>query len=381
MRFRSIRSKIALAAAGLSSAIVIIFAVVSGFWFYHEQLDAMSDDGANQPSPEQFAEAWDELLELSGAYLAALPVIAILAAIGAWWLAGRVADPITMLAEQAERTDARSLSERLPEPRGDDEIARLARVLNHLLSRLGESFAQAGRFAADASHELRTPLAIMRGTIEEAIQAAPGSPQAPGLVSLLEENQRLVAITEKLLLLARADAGQLSADFQDVDLSAMIEDIAVDFTVIAEERGLRIESNVASAVGVEADVSLVRHLFLNLFDNAVRHNHPGGWIRCSLTKDDDRAIFEIDNSGPPIAEAARTRLFERFFRPEAARDRVTGGAGLGLSLCSEIASAHFGSLTFVGSDVGGTTFRFEMPVDRAPRPNSAWGKLLSKSTR
>jgi signal transduction histidine kinase len=117
----------------------------------------------------------------------ALPVVAAVAAAGAWSMAGRLTEPLTRLAAAAEGMEARTLHERLPETGGGDELARLTDVLNGLLERLEKSFAQASRFAADASHELRTPLAIMRRSIEEAIGADPSSVDAPLLVGLLEE--------------------------------------------------------------------------------------------------------------------------------------------------------------------------------------------------
>jgi signal transduction histidine kinase len=356
MMGRSIRVRVALAAAGLSSLIVIVFAAASAAWFYHEQLDAMAGE-VGKPSARQVFEARDEVRELALAYLAVLPLAAALVAAGAWWLAGRLTDPLIALTQAAERIDARSLSERLPEPSGTDEISRLARVLNGLLTRLERSFLQANRFAADASHELRTPLAIMRGLLEQAIQAEPSGRNAPVLVSVLEENQRLAAITEKLLLLARADAGELVAMTERVNLSELIEDIASDFAILAESRTLTMECKIANGVFVQGDAHLLRHLILNLFDNAATHNQSGGWIKMCLETVASQTTFTISNSGPPISEAGRARLFERFYRAAASRRRHEGGAGLGLSLCREIAAGHGGSLSLVESDDAGTVFR------------------------
>ncbi len=361
MKIRSIRAKVALAAGALSSLVVVLFAVISAWRFYHEQIDVFDDGGRTQASAQQIVRARIEVWELTVAYLLALPVVAAVAAVGAWSMAGRLTEPLTRLAAAAEGMEARTLHERLPETGGDDELARLTGVLNGLLERLEKSFAQASRFAADASHELRTPLAIMRGSIEEAIHADPSAPEAPFLVGLLEENQRLAAIAEKLLLLARADAGKLIAGSEEINLSDLIEEIAEDISILAEAKGVSLRSQVDPGILVTGDRPLLRQLLLNLFDNAVNYNVSAGWIRASVQRDGRNAIFSISNSSDGIPVEMRPRLFERFFRVSDSRDRQSGGAGLGLSLCREIAWAHNGSLELVSSDANGTTFRLTLP--------------------
>jgi signal transduction histidine kinase len=113
---------------------------------------------------------------------------------------------------------------------------------------------------------------------------------------------------------------------------------------------------------VWGDPHLLRHLLLNLFDNARRHNTPEGWIAARLEKKDNLAVFTLRNSGRPIGKEAQGRLFERFFRDESSRDRSAGGAGLGLSLCSEIAAAHRGRLRLVSSDAEETAFELVLPI-------------------
>jgi signal transduction histidine kinase len=328
MKIRSIRAKVALAAGALSSLIVLLFAVLSAWRFYHEQIDIFDENGVTQVSTKQVAEARGEVQELAMAYLLALPFVAAVAAAGAWWMAGRLTDPLIRLANAAEGMDARTLNERLPEPRGADEISRLTGVLNSLFERLEKSFVQASRFAADASHELCTPLAIMRGGIEEAIQADPSGRDAPLLVSLLEENQRLAAIADKLLFLARADAGKLLAGSENVNLSELIQEISEDFSILADGKGVRLENQIDLDLSVTGDRSLLRQLFLNLFDNAVNHNINGGWILARLQREGSNAIFSISNSSEVIPVEMQTRIFERFFRASESRDRESGGAGL-----------------------------------------------------
>lgn len=363
MILESIRLKIAVAVALLCGGITILFAVISIAWFSQEEQSDLRD--SEPPTPAELRLDQSNITNLAGAWAVAFPFVICAAAAGAWLLAGTLSRPLRNLADAAEGMDARSLHARLPVPKSQDEIARLIAVLNNLLSRLERSFHQASRFAADASHELRTPLAIMRGEIENAIQEDPCSQNAALLTNLLEQNQRLSAVTEKLLLLARADAGHLLSKLQPLDLSAIIQDVADDFQLIAEERSISVRCDIMQSIGINGDEVLIRQVLLNLFDNALKYNTSNGWIHAQLERTQQSARFIISNSGSSIPSTAQNRLFERFFRAELARDRESGGAGLGLSLSSEIAVAHGGRLQLLGSDQGGTRFLLELPGSSA----------------
>lgn len=367
MREVSLRLKVALSAGALATLVVLAFAAFSAWWFYQEQLDVESHERMMVPTAEQVAAAREETLELMVAYLVALPFAAILSGVGAWWLAGRLTTSLVRLTAAAKKIDAQSLDARLPEPRSGDEIFFLARTLNRLLDRLERSFQQSTRFAADASHELRTPLAVMRTQLEQAIKESPTGEQTPVFVELLEENHRLSSIADKLLLLARADAGQLLPGRSQTDFGQMVSDVADDYRIMASLRSVTVEGTGEGEVFVVGDPALLRQLVLNLFDNALKHNVVNGWIRFSLVKTAAMVRLSISNSGPPIPAAARQMLFERFFRLDESRNRGDGGgAGLGLSLCREIARAHGGSIVLVDSP-SENEFLLELPMMDQPR--------------
>jgi signal transduction histidine kinase len=357
---KSIRLKVALAVALLSAAMTFLSAAISIGWYMQEEKQDMASEHLESNAEEVRTEE-SNIVNLAEAWGVAFPVVICVTAAGAWMLSGAMARPLMNLADAAEKIDARTLHARLAVPKGRDEISRLVTVLNGLLSRLEKSFHQSGRFAADASHELRTPLAIMRGEIETAIQEDPLAPQAAVLTNLLDEIQRLSAIAEKLLLLAQADAGRLTVDQQPLDFSAIVKDVADDFRLLAEESSISLHCDIPPDIHARGDATLLRQAVLNLFDNALKYNVPGGWLRVRLQESNGAIRLTISNSGPPIPEAARDRLFERFFRAEFARDRESGGTGLGLSLCSEIAGAHRGELRLLDSGENGTTFLFELP--------------------
>jgi heavy metal sensor kinase len=307
------------------------------------------------------AQTRTELDHLRFALLFALPLALSLVGIGGWLVAGRALRPMRVIASTAERVTARGLDQRIPMSNEDPEIARVILMLNRMMDRLENSFEQATRFSADASHELNTPLAIMQGELEIALQeACPGSKDQQVFCNLLEETQRLKTITRGLLLLARADSGQLKPAAEVIDLTLMLVAIIEDARVLAEEMRLDFEVKLAPRITVLADPVLLRTALLNLFVNAVKYNEPGGKISVDLESRDNHAVLTIGNSGPGIPAADQTQIFTRFHRVDAARQRQVDGVGLGLSLAREIARAHGGELELQASQSGWTSFVLRM---------------------
>jgi signal transduction histidine kinase len=299
-----------------------------------------------------------EMRQLRNAAAVALPVALLLIGLGGWVVAGRALRPLHQIAATASRVTLRGLDQRIPAIGGDPEITRLVNMLNGMMDRLEAGFLQTARFSADASHELKTPLAIMRGELEQAVQrAAPGSQEQQTLTSLLEETHRLGAIIRSLLLLSRADAGQLLANRETVDLTALVADLAEDTAVSAEDTGIRVTPSIDSGIRVSGDEQLLRTAFHNLFANALRHNRSGGTIAVRLTAADGCATFEIANTGAPISPDERNEIFKRFRRGRDSLDHARDGVGLGLSLAHEIIAAHGGTLT-LAEDRGDGLNRF-----------------------
>lgn len=303
-----------------------------------------------------------ELNRLRNAFLLALPVALLAVGLGGWLVAGRALRPLRAIADTAERVTASGLDQRIPASNEDPEIARVIQVLNRMMDRLEASFRQATRFSADASHELKTPLAIMQGELETALQAAaPGSKEQQTFSALLEETQRLKAITRSLLLLAQADAGQLPLTRELVNLTTTLRSIIEDAQILADEAELQFEVDLPADVTVQADRALLHTALLNLLVNAVKYNEPGGRIHVRLDAKENGVTLEVGNSGPGIAPAEQEKIFDRFHRVEAARSRNVDGIGLGLSLAREILRAHGGDLTLKESRPGWTVFELRLP--------------------
>jgi heavy metal sensor kinase len=304
-----------------------------------------------------------EITHLRRSFLVSLPVALALVAVGGWIVAGRALRPLRVIADTAARVTSRGLDQRIPISAEDPEIVRLTTMLNGMMDRLEESFHQATRFSADASHELKTPIAIMRGELENALQAAePGSPEQQVFSGLLEETQRLANITRSLMLLSRADAGQLTPALEPVDLTALLREILEDTAVLAEAAEIELQVEPLPNVTVSGDAVLLRTAMLNLLTNAVKYNQSGGTIRVSLEALATTALFQLGNSGPGIPAEDQPRIFRRFHRADRGRGRRIDGIGLGLSLTREILLAHHGTVELIESSSLWTRFEVSLPL-------------------
>ncbi|HEY6169467.1 MAG TPA: ATP-binding protein [Verrucomicrobiae bacterium] len=302
--------------------------------------------------------------QLRNAYLAALPVVLLLVAAGAWLVASRALRPVGALTQTVEGITARGLDQRLATRAHEAEFARLITVFNQMMDRLEKSFHQATRFSADASHELKTPLTILQGELEEALQsAASGSVEQRRYAQLLEEIQRLKAITHKLLLLSLADSGRLKLDLQPLKLTEAIEEVIEDTEILAG--GLALEKSLQPDVRIHADADLFQQVLQNLAVNAIKYNRPGGRIRFELAADSKHATLRVSNTGLGVPTTDQEKIFERFFRADASRNRQTDGIGLGLSLAREIVRAHGGELVLESSTESLTTFTITLPANPA----------------
>ncbi len=315
-----------------------------------------------------------ELAQLALVLLLCIPIGVSLAAAAGWFLAGRALAPVDRLAEQARRITAERLSERLPIAHPNDELGRLAAAFNEMLERLDASFEQLRRFTADASHELRTPLTAMRLVGENALRHG-NLPVATREVvgSMIEEVDRLARLVDDLLQLARADSGQEAPRLEPCDLATIARDVTEQLGVLAEEKRLVLHLEAPATAAVLGHPVLLRQALQNLIDNAIRHSPEGSEVRVAIVLEADAVRVTVADHGSGISAEHRTRIFERFYRVDAARARAHGGAGLGLAIAKWIVDAHRGRIDVIptnGTTPGhppGATFRIELPADRVAR--------------
>ena len=291
------------------------------------------------------------------------PLAVILAALGGLLLAHRAMRPVALITKTAKDMSTQELGRRIPDDRlENDELGRLTRVLNAMLSRLESSFEQTARFSADASHELNTPLAIMQGELETALQREEISYEDERLLcNLLDEIQRLKTITNSLLLFSLSDAGSWEINQESFDLSESIEVLIEDVKSLDSAKNLKVTYELEAEIKVRGDQVLIRQAIYNLLKNAVLYNQSSGRVEVSLTRSAHLIKGRICNTGPGISTRNRDRIFDRFFREDTSRTRSHDGFGLGLPLAREIISAHGGDIILVKSDLEETVFEFNLP--------------------
>jgi heavy metal sensor kinase len=308
------------------------------------------------------AELQAELRRIRTVYALALPLGLLLLASGGWLLARQALRPVRLLARVATDITAKGLDRRVPAEDADQEFQALIDVINGMLNRLETSFRQAARFSADAAHELKTPLTILQGQLNQALRNAPSdSAEQRTYAALLDEVQRLKAIIRKLLLLAQSDAGQLRLSREAIDLDRELDALFEDLPLLAPD--LTLTRDLEPDVTVSADPDLLRQLLQNLMSNAVKYNRANGGIACTLRRENGRAHLAVANTVAPGVRIDRERLFDRFYRGDAAHSRQVDGTGLGLSLAREISLAHGGDLVAEDVREGWITFHLFLPLE------------------
>ena len=303
-----------------------------------------------------------------------LPAAAV-AVVAGWWMTRRLLAPISRLTETAEGITLDNLDQRLPESASKDEFARLTDVFNNMLSRLEASVAQIRDFTMHASHELKTPLTVMRGEMEAALHSSDITPALRELLaSQLDEIQRLTKIVEGLTLLAKADAGQLTLNESIVPLHELVRDSFVDAQILAQANEIHVELRSSDEVFLKGDRHRLRQLLLNLTDNAIKYNQPGGRVEMQLQHDQSVARLVIVNTGPGIAPEVLPRVFDRFFRAHTNQSPAIDGCGLGLTIADWIVRAHVGTIEIESALQSATTVRVEFPLH--VRERAATTRLL-----
>jgi heavy metal sensor kinase len=311
----------------------------------------------------------ERLVEFIGLLLLALPAALILAGFAGYRVAGKALNPLEEMAGKTEKITAQRLDERIPVDNPDDEFGHMSRVLNSLLSRLGESFEKLQHFTSDVSHELRTPLAAMRSVGEVALQEEHSPEKYRDIIgSMLEEVARLTAMVDTLLTIAHADSGAVELHRTTFRLTDLVQESVAVVSVLAEEKKQAILVGGNSQLSVSADRSFLRMAIINLVDNAVKYSPTACTIRVSV-KDDERAADKaslvgvvIEDEGPGIPADKAERVFDRFYRVDEGRTRDAGGAGLGLAIAKWAVEAHGGSITLTPRLPHGSAFSIWLPI-------------------
>jgi signal transduction histidine kinase len=304
------------------------------------------DPAAISPIADAQSDVEKTFLLVGGATLLA-------ALLAGYLLASRTASPLRRFAATAAAVDAGDLTPRLEvEPGAAAELRTLAEAFNGMLDRLDDAFAKQRRFVSDASHELRSPLTAMRGQIEVlARKPSPSAEEVRHMEAMtMAEMRRVERLLDDLLALARLDEG-VGPALREVRAGPLLREIAA-----APDRRVEV-GDLADGV-LTADPDQLAQVVRNLLANAERHAQR---VVLSSSAAGGELTVSVDDDGPGIPAAERERVFDRFHRSESARDRSSGGSGLGLGIADSIVALHGGRIWVEDSPLGGARVRFAIP--------------------
>ena len=255
------------------------------------------------------------------------------------------------------------MSQRIVEPKSDDELKTLTQIINQMLDRLENSFDNQSKFVSDASHELRTPLAIIKGyaeiikkrrfTDEEIFEES--------IDSIINETENMKNLVQKLLFLAKGEISKINTNFQIIEMKEFIQQIYNDTEVSTKTHKIYLERD--DVYEIKADVTLLQQAIRALLENAMKYSEKGTnvYIKSAII-DGKNGEVSIRDEGVGISEEDSRRIFDRFYRVDDSRTKATGGTGLGLAIVKRIVELHKGEIK-INSELGkGTEISIVLPL-------------------
>jgi signal transduction histidine kinase len=293
---------------------------------------------------------------------AAATVLVVLASIV---IASIVINPVQRLTAAMEEIGSEQLDRRIGWRGRKDELGRLAAAFDRMLDRLQAAFARERQFISDASHELKTPLTVINANAQMLRRWAERDERIRGesLNAIIDESAGLAEMVNGMLLLAKADSGE-GIPKEPLDVNAVAREAIDAARPKAERKGLELTFEPgADAAFVYASAGLLRQLFGNLIDNAIKFTDRG-WVRVRLRTTDDEVVAEVCDTGIGIDAESLGRVFDRFYRTDKSRTRAVEGTGLGLAIVRSIARVHGGSVSAAKRPEGGSVFTVRLPRER-----------------
>lgn len=287
----------------------------------------------------------------------------VLAAVVSIPLAQQMVKRIRDLASATHRLAAGKYDMRIPVT-SSDELGRLARDFNTLALTLEKNEQVRRHWVADISHELRTPLSVLRGEIEamqDGVRAV--TPEAIG--ALHGEVMKLSRLVHDLYELSLSDIGALTYRMTDIDLGEVLKQALESVRPEFADKNIALEEDLPAGQGFPlfADPERLHQLFSNLLENSLKYTDSGGRVRVRIERQGMIATVHFQDTAPGVPETETGKLFERLYRVEGSRNRDTGGAGLGLSICRNIVEAHEGTIEALPSPLGGLWVKVELPLN------------------
>jgi signal transduction histidine kinase len=299
------------------------------------------------------------LEQLVFAAMAGAPICLLLAVIGGLFIAGRALGPVHDITQTAEQMGAGELSIRIPYTGTNDEVGKLGKAFNEMANNLEAAFAREKQFTTDASHEMRTPLAVIISYAEDALKRGDIDSYTAAMAIILDKSKQMQTMLGQLLSLARGYEQKELLHIEQLELTAVIEDITDGMREQAQSRNMEIKLKLQPELMIAADLLTITRMLMNLLDNAIKYGKDGGQIEICTSIEAQNLAITIYNDGEGIAEADRPHIFERFYRGDKSRTGSTG-VGLGLSFVQMAVQLHGGSISIEDTD-SGCCFKILLP--------------------
>lgn len=297
------------------------------------------------------------LMRTSAILVVVIPLMMILASLGAWLLLNRALTPLRDVIQTAQAIQAKDIDHQLCVPQTGDEVQALAETFNGMTQRLRRSFTQMQQFVSDASHELRTPLTVLKGEIEIGIKNHLHSDRYREILEVcFSEVGRMSRLVDTLLFLSNTDEEKIALDSKPVPMNRVMEEMMEQARILSEPKRIQVEFTNGGNVILQGDEMRLKQLLLNLIDNAVKYTPVGGRIMLGCRAQNGQVELKVVDTGIGIAAQDLPRIFDRFYRADKSRGQVGDSYGLGLSICKWIVEAHSGTIRVESSLGKGSAF-------------------------
>lgn len=302
------------------------------------------------------------------AIFGAAGIAVLLACVIGYFTSRKLTRPIKIITSTAAQIRSGDLTART-NLRGEDEIGRLGETFDSMATTLEHDIKIEHRLTSDVAHELRTPLMAMLVTVE-AMQDGVLPADFDHLETVASETRRLSRLVDAMLHLSRIENGKGSLKVERTDMVYLVRSLVSAQHQLFHEKGLHLRfANETGRDELYADIDpdLIREALINLMSNAMRYTSSDGWVLVTVAYDRPEVIISVQDTGIGIAKEDVSRIFTRFWRSDASRERVSGGLGVGLAITKEIIDQHNGTILVESEQGKGTTFSIRIPQDRNRR--------------
>lgn len=259
-----------------------------------------------------------------------------------WWLSRGLTRPVREMAQAADRITHGDFTPRVSADFRRDEIGALARAFNRMAAELGETDRLRRDLVANVSHELRTPIAALQVHLENLVDGVEqADPET--LRTMLQQTVRLGRLVQQLLDLSRLEAGVVPLDVRSFDVSSMLRGAVNETRLSRSNATIHVDVDPVD-LRLVGDSERLHQVIANLVENALRYSPRDGRVDVKAHRAGDEVVFEVMDEGPGIGAGEAERVFERFYRADAARSSQHGGAGLGLAIARWVVDLHGGAI-------------------------------------